>query len=469
MRLFTKIFLCSVLILSVSLSVLGYLMIADSFSNAMDHELDRVLSEYQMCKFSVQSGMLAGREKGILNDKMMVRIAENSVGMLPESSRFALVDEVGTVLYTSFSQTNTTDSLILSDDDGLVFGTVRDGEEFRLVAGGTIEQSGRVVRLFVGGSIASVIREKHQMQERFAVVLGGILGAGTLLVLVFSVLLTGPMKRLAANTRAFAGGDYGARARVKSGDEIGELAESFNKMADTVEGTIRQLAVNAQQKEDFVSNFSHELKTPLTSVVGYADMIRQRGNLSEAEVREAAETIVKEGLRLESLSRKMMDLIVLDRQDFVLVPISTEELAQDVERVILPMVRERKVCFRQEVECAEVRGERDLFMTLLLNLVDNAIKADSQTVTLRGESVGDSYVFSVSDDGCGIPADQLERITEAFYMVDPSRSRHRHGVGLGLTIAARIAKLHGAELVFESSPGVGTMVVFHMKEWQSGG
>ena len=261
------------------------------------------------------------------------------------------------------------------------------------------------------------------------------------------------------NTKLFTKGKYDERATVKSSDEIGELSRSFNRMADTIQDTIRQLELNAQQKEDFVANFAHELKTPLTSVIGYADMIYQRNDLTHREVKEAAGYIVNEGMRLEALSLKLMELIVLNRQDFMLTKMRADEVVQDVSDTLRPLMEKKGIRFTASAQGAYIRIEFDLFKTLLLNLIDNAVKADGKHIRFNGKFEGGRYVLSVTDDGRGIPKDQLDRITEAFYMVDKSRSRSQHGAGLGLAIASRIAALHGAQLEYQSEIGMGTVVM----------
>jgi len=128
---------------------------------------------------------------------------------------------------------------------------------------------------------------------------------------------------MSAAAARIADGSYSERLKVFSNDEMGELSKRFNTMAETIEERIAELSNAAKQKEDFVSNFAHELKTPLTSVIGYADMIYQKP-LSREDTKNAAAYILDEGLRLEALSLKLMDLVVLNRQDFVL-----EELPAD--------------------------------------------------------------------------------------------------------------------------------------------
>jgi len=254
-----------------------------------------------------------------------------------------------------------------------------------------------------------------------------------------------------------AQGHYNKRLPVSSGDEIGELSNSFNSMADAIESKIHELVTSAQQKEDFVANFAHELKTPLTSVIGYADMLYQKTPTPE-QVKEAAWYILNEGLRLESLSLKLMDLIVLNRRNFTLQEMRSDELFFDITGGLKPLLEEKKVNLVLDVCPADIMVEYDLFTTLLLNLIDNAIKAGCNRIEVSGKQKDNIYSISITDNGRGMSASEITRITEAFYTVDKSRSRKQHGAGLGLALAARIAEVHGTSLVFNSSEGVGTTV-----------
>ena len=110
-----------------------------------------------------------------------------------------------------------------------------------------------------------------------------------------------------------------------------------------------------------------------------------------------------------------------------------------------------------------MRLEYDLFKTLLLNLIDNALKSGTDRIEVTGQVTADHYEIRITDRGRGIPREELARITEAFYMVDKSRSRKEHGAGLGLALAVRIAGLHHTELSYDSTPGVGTCVSFSLR------
>ena len=250
---------------------------------------------------------------------------------------------------------------------------------------------------------------------------------------------------------------------MKTKDEIGELAKAFNELAKNLESKVYELQMAAKKQEDFTANFAHELKTPMTSIIGYADTLYQK-KLSEDEVHSAAGVILNEGMRLEALSFKLLELITLDKNDFRLEETRVSEIIADCVETAHEAAKKHNTEIVYSADEAWVWLEYDLFKTMLLNLIDNAVKSGGSKVEVSGRLISHSiYRIAVSDNGRGIPPEDIERITEAFYMVDKSRSRSEHGAGLGLALVSRIAKLHDTKIHYESKSGKGTKVYFDMK------
>ncbi len=319
----------------------------------------------------------------------------------------------------------------------------------------------RLIYFVTEWDISKTMKQQDTMQQYFMRCYVAAMAAGMVLLSVLSAFLTGPLKRMSKAARRMAEGDYRERFARAGKDEIGALAVSFNQMADAVEEKIGELSKAAREKEDFVANFAHELKTPLTSIIGYADTMYQK-ELPREEIRKASWHIWNEGMRLEALSLKLMDLTILGRQEFPLQEMWAEALLQDAVEGLTPLLEEKKIELRLQADGAFVRADYDLLKTLLINLVDNAVKAGSSRIEIAGKRKEEKYWICVGDNGCGMEEEELSRITEAFYMVDKARSRKQHGAGLGLALADRIARIHGGELTFESREGEGTKVSFSL-------
>jgi len=282
---------------------------------------------------------------------------------------------------------------------------------------------------------------------------------------LLSFWMTSPLRRLSRVTRTIASGDLRCRAALSGKDEIGILAADFNNMADRLEVNINEMKDTMRRQEEFMGGLAHELKTPMTSIIGYADLLRGH-TLSDEDKRDAANYIFMEGRRLEVLSLKLLDLIVLKKRDFTLLPVSIAHIVEDTARLLRPAMEKLDVKLTYTCDDGACMLEPDLFMSLLLNLVDNARKAlePGGEIHIRSKTDGEICEISVTDNGRGIPENELYKIKDAFYRVDKSRSRAQGGVGLGLRLCDEIAELHGGEITFESELGKGTTVTIKLKE-----
>ena len=334
----------------------------------------------------------------------------------------------------------------------------QSGEEYFIVCRQKLPLLGQQYTLERRRNVTEIFQRARDNLRTYRLGMLAILAAGVGLTVGFTLLLTGPIRRISRTAKQLSQGQYDKRAAVRSSDELGQLAGDFNAMAEALEQKIRELEQAAQRQKDFTASFAHELKTPLTSVIGYADTLRSRSLSPEGQM-EAAGYILSEGRRLEAMSFALLDLFSLERSAPQMERVNLRRLMEAVrESLRYPM---EKAGLRLELHCpeTEVTGAPELLKVLLYNLADNARKASPRgsTVILRGERLPDgSCRMSVRDQGAGIPEQALARITEPFFMVDKSRARAQGGAGLGLTLCRKIAQVHGGRLEFDSSPGEGT-------------
>lgn len=218
-------------------------------------------------------------------------------------------------------------------------------------------------------------------------------------------------------------------------------------------------ALNDRQSR-FVADLTHELKTPLTSMIGYADLLRS-APLDESRRRAAADAIYHESTRLESLSQQLLALQGLQTDGVTLGSVPVAAVFADVARSLPDAA----------LDCdapagATVRADRVLLADLLRNLVLNALHAEPKdgTVHLTCAEAGGQWRLTVRDNGCGIPAGALPHLTEPFYRVDKARARANGGSGVGLALCAEIAAAFGTKLEFESTPGEGTTVAICLQK-----
>ena len=234
-------------------------------------------------------------------------------------------------------------------------------------------------------------------------------------------------------------------------------------MAAAVQKNVDALALSARQREEFMGAFTHELKTPMTAIIGYADTLRTL-ELDPEGRRRAAGYIFSEAKRVEALSGKLLALLGLAQKPAALAPVQMDRVLRQLSVSLAPVLGPVKLDLRGEKGLCAL-GDEDLLVDLLYNLVHNAQKAapkDGMVHVLCTRAPG-GVLLCVRDTGCGIPKEELCRVTEPFYMVDKSRARKAGGSGMGLALCQKIAALHGAQLCIESQVGVGTRVSFTLK------
>lgn len=317
------------------------------------------------------------------------------------------------------------------------------------------------LRLVTAYDLTGLYRDRNAALMRFLLLEAAVLAAASAVTALLARRLTRPLAVLTDAGAQIAAGDYARRTDLHTGDEIEELSRSFDKMADAVQEKIADLEADVQRREDFVGAFTHELKTPMTSIIGYADMLHTM-QTDPDEQREAAAAIVHEGRRLEALSRKLLALLGLNEEGVELTAVRLPALWPRLHAAC------PDVTLRTPAAAPTVRGDADLLLDLLCNLVQNATKASApgSPVLVLCAQAGDAVTLTVADRGCGIPPELIPRVTEPFYMVDKSRARRQGGSGLGLALCQRIAAAHGSALRIESEPGRGTRVSVTLPVWK---
>ena len=465
MRFALKISVCTVLIVAVLFAAFGHALIARSFSSALSFRVREAEAAYSGLASSLEA------EINVLNVYYQSTGPRMLREVLDRSVRAANLGDAVCALYDENR------SLLVANDDGFseqltygalterrfVYTLIHDGDSSLLDTAGCVpigtDRYYLSVR-FPADDLFDVRRsEVRAFVSLHLVTVAVCIGA----MLLISYFVSRPVRTLTRATQLIEEGQYDVRADVKSLDEIGDLALSFNAMAESIEQKVSTLEGYAKQQKDFVANFSHELKTPMTSIIGYADMLRS-AELDEEDAFMASNFIFSEGKRLEALSLKLMDLVVLDKNEFELIRGYARRVLGHVMAVVTPMLEQHGLTLVTDIEQYQILYEKDLLLTLITNLIDNARKASEpgKVIELTGRKQDSRYRITVRDHGIGIPEEELNRITEAFFMVDKSRSRAQHGAGLGLAIGNKIAQLHGSELHFESQVGVGTSVWFDL-------
>lgn len=454
MRFRVKMTIGMVWLLTLACGLCGTLLIMRSFSDAIQREQSSAEESYRTTAHAVQ---LVGTV-GLRRDHAAVSAAlERLRGSAAWCALYLSQD--GETVYECGSVRAPQTALAEESGRCIVQRFSAEGRQYLQLSGKMGEMTLEAVF-----DLSAPYEARTQALQFYRRCVLAVLPAGGLLAWLLSYLLTRPLGRVSNAARRLAKGELSARVRVTSHDEIGRLSEDFNRMAGHLQENVTELREAMQRQERFMGSFAHELKTPMTSIIGYADLLRTQ-SLDEAEAMCAANYIFSEGKRLEALSLKLLELQVMQHQ-------ALKRTKTDVDALISGLVQHLRPVYAQahvRLQCRCAAGvwmlDADLVSSLLMNLLDNARKAmeNGGNLYIVSDTEGDFCRIRVLDNGCGMPAEALEHVTEAFYRVDKSRSRAQGGVGLGLSLCSRIVQLHGGDMKFDSRVGNGTCVTVRLK------
>lgn len=271
-----------------------------------------------------------------------------------------------------------------------------------------------------------------------------------LLALLIAGRLTKPIRVLVKAADDLAQGRADTVLPVPGDDEVGSLTRSFSAMTEAVQTRENELREEADRRQLLIDALAHEMRTPLTAIVGGTDLLRM-GRLKENQQQELLDTMAREGRRLSQMDERLLMLTRLthDAPDFT--QFSGMDMAQEALSVY-----ENAILTGND---ATFTGDRELMIVLLRNLVTNAQRAGgTEPVRVQMDANG----FSVADSGCGMTPEQAAHAFDPFYKADKARTRKAGGAGLGLTLCKRIAELHRGTLAIESEIGRGTVITFRL-------
>ncbi len=459
MKFSYKILLWSIIIMAAAFGASGYFFVNYVFDTSIDREVGQALDESSIIQFAFETAALNIPTKyGVLQNSTIEQIGLNLESGGQGGRLLRISDESKNPLYTSEGFAEDMELLMQIDGQSRIYQVIRLGEHYYVQTGTALDALDRILYLETMLDVTEVFEERAQGFSVYRRVSLVMLVCSSLIMFLISFLLTKPIRILTTATKRMADGDYSYRAERISNDEMGQLTTDFNQMAGALEENVGKLENEIRAREDFIAAFSHELKTPLTSIIGYADVLRSR-KLDDEKHFMSANYIYTEGKRLETMAFRLLDIIVTKRVDMKLQKTDVSVLFQYLQDIYAEN-KDYRLLVRYDA--AHVDIEVNLIKTVLLNLVDNACKASEagMTVEITGRRDQNGYLFSVRDYGVGIPEEECRKITEAFYMVDKSRSRSRNGAGLGLALCEEILHMHHSELNIVSKLGEGSCISF---------
>ncbi|MBK9925702.1 MAG: HAMP domain-containing protein [Anaerolineales bacterium] len=293
----------------------------------------------------------------------------------------------------------------------------------------------------------------------------GVVALSLSLILAFALSrwVADPLQQVVLAARKYPqGNDEIKRIKPSGPHEVQDLTRAFNSMIARVQSSQRS-------QREFVANVSHELKTPLTSIQGFAQAILDNTADTPEARKQAAQIIYDESGRMHRMALNLLDLARLEAgtADLTMTDVDMKALLENMVVKFTPQAEKANVTLQLQVppNLPSVIGDGDRLSQVFTNLVDNALKftpAGGQ-VTLSAKKVGAEMELSVADTGLGVPNEALSRLFDRFYQVDPSRAGGMaHGAGLGLAIVKEIVEAHGGKIGVRSQVGLGTTFTIHL-------
>ncbi|GAB4187600.1 MAG: ATP-binding protein [Calditrichia bacterium] len=317
-------------------------------------------------------------------------------------------------------------------------------------------------------SALAMLKDSFILKSAFFISVVNI-GLTAVIGLLLFFLLTRRLQRVTRTVRQFEQGDYHARIDLQSNDEIGTLANAYNHMAATINQHIEAIKNNDKLRRELIANISHDLRSPLASVLGYLETyLLKEQSMSPEQKREFLEIMYKNLQRLNKLVLELFELSKLDagQVKFHMEPFSLAELCQDVILKFKPLAEKKRISVDQQFDkhISQAYGDIGMIERAISNLLDNALNytPEGGKVTIILEEKDKQITVRITDTGYGIESQDLPHIFNRFYRVDKSRSSG--STGLGLAITKKIIEAHNSEIEVHSTVNQGTTFEFSLEK-----
>lgn len=463
MKYWVKLVLGIIVIISIVLSFSRYIVVRQSFMQSIEESANQNQKEHNLERYNLENSIISNLQIGeeITNEKIIEYVKKLYSYMENEYDMVALYKENGEKIFSNFEKIDSlkVEELFNMDMDKRCLRAIEDKHYMLLSTCWSVNSQNIYIINIYDITYIYNQRDKQLKDILYADII--ILAISSIFVAMFSAILNKPIKTLNETSKKIAIGKFNERVDIQSKDEIGELANSFNIMAEQIENKINSLNMLVKQKDDFITGFTHEIKTPMTAIIGYSDLLRLR-KCDEESTKKALDYIYSESKRLEELSYKLMNLMSLSEERIELKNIEIKKFVEKISKKILL----GEINLQLEVEKKVLKLDESLIEVVIRNLIENAKKAEpkNKKILIKGKVLeNNKYRIFIIDKGKGIPKEHIARVTEDFYMVDKSRNKKNGGSGIGLSLCKKILELHNSKINIESRKNIGTTVYFDLE------
>lgn len=460
-----KIFLISFTLIIIAINLIGINMINYTYQSGIEKEIDKNMIQI--------NNIMNEFENGINNE-----LSQIGNIYLKNNVRIELYSE-GERVYTNFKQdySNILEEKLFEEDDKMTseelyekykFGTRQDLEAEKKITT-YIEENKLFMKIrkyknvVVILSDISKINNMKKEQIEYFISLSLICSLAIAFILSISVsFLTRKIKRLNKTVKEVEKGNYEVQVKNLGNDEIGNVGKSFNQMTKALQKNISEIERVSENRKIFIGDLTHEIRTPLTSIIGYSSLIKNKKVTNEDIILEYTKRIYDEGKYIEEISQKLIDLMVLEngsiKQDKINLSEELNKIIEDIKATFPYAILRKEI--RENVY---VNFDKTLLKTVIINLVKNAINAYESNPIVRIE-LSKEKTIKVIDYGKGIKKEELEKIKEPFYTLSKDRNRKLSGMGLGLPMCIQIVEKQNGKLEIESKENEGTKIIIKLGE-----
>lgn len=459
MKIRQKIFIGIFLAVAFSMAVFGGVVMYENHGNNLRREQERSCREIDLYMSALQN---------------TISLLENEEAALEWFNRQYQSKGIAFFLYeqviTGKLAAKGGESLTISPDDYMDTILAKPGEEQKcqlviqkqdkryLLTSCRMTQEAWPVLMYAR-EITSVYDQQKENFRQMLLVMMIVLIFSSFLAAVLAKYITAPLEKLKDDVWQMEAGNYVFR-EIKGHDEIKDLRRSFGKMAGTIQKREEELSRELTGKKDFIAAMTHEMNTPLTSIQGYAQYLKN-ANCPEEKKRQALMALETESVRMGKMYEKLRQTYLMEGSVPECVEVCFDDLINSVQEELALLLNDKNISIDRNLQVQKLKSDPTLLLLILSNLVKNAAVYSAKGSRIHISTVMDFENYCkirVRDWGKGIPREKVDKVTEPFYRVDKSRSRATGGTGLGLYLCKQIIEKINGQLEIQSEEGKGTVV-----------
>lgn len=438
-----KIFITTFILVICSIYIIGTLMISNNYKTDMNNQINKNLFQinniYNNFNLYNNSDNLSAVANLYLKDKTYIKIYSNNELL------FSNINDIPIDIEKNLLVNNDNKLKTFISNKKIYTGLVYNN-----------------IKILTVNDITNIY-DSIEKQRKFFLILSVIFSIGIALILyIIITVLTRKITALNNIASEIEKGNYSIKVKSFGNDEIGKLAKTFNSMSDSIEYNVNKIKKIAIDRETFINNLTHEIRTPLTSIIGFSSLLINTSSFDKDKTNEYLNKIHEEGIYIKNITDKLIELILLNQQGKLKKQNLSDVLTNIVEEIrdIFPDVNiETDIC-----ENIFSTFDATLLKSLIFNLVKNSIVAYEKDDCKYIKVILKPKYIQIIDKGKGIPEEDIEKIKQPFYTINQDRNRDISGMGLGIPLCNKIVDFFHWSLSISSKVNVGTKITIDITE-----